>query len=824
MIYLLKSSMILGIFYTIYIFLLRKETFFQANRCFLIMGLISSFALPFVIISNYVEVESTVALNDLMLIAESSSPLIEAQTDARAPLDFKQEQVQPFNYIKLMSVIYLMGLVVFFLKFSISLLSLSRFLNSFKSVRKNNMIYHQTKSDIAPFSFFRHIVYNPNHFNKNELKIIINHEIVHAQQWHSIDVLLAQLTCVILWFNPLAWVYKRVVQQNLEFIADRGAEKFTNNGIYYKKLLLKLSVPSNQLKLVNSFYTSLIKKRITMLQKTKSEPQKKLKLLMVVPFLIVFLMSFNQKTVLVPIDSKITSMENQLNSQTNNLEIFFDKDMTDKYLEETKLGLSQRGINFKYSKIKRNKKGEVTGLNVQFEKDGRETNYKINASSPIEPFYFVMSKDKFEIKNIASSSNPKMSKSYNNQKTIMRIEDTTAYKMDLPEKKMTDQADSSDSGDEVVNKEQYNLSGLTVLTNGGKYSASEANLINELFIVVDGNDYSENSLKDINPQDIEDMTVLKAEEALKYYGTKAKNGAIVIRTKDYVKNIQSIYKDEIEVYREANGKIVIKGKNAPNVIFIVDGETIEKAELEKLDKNQIKTVRVLKGVEAVEQFGAKASDGVVMISTRTKSSLNVDTPQADASSNMQKTVGPNQKRILNKNALYIINETKSSYNEFLKLKPEYIKSLFILEEEKALEIYGKSGKRGAVLVETILEQPNSKSIGFLSTDLHNKNEPVEGSSNFNSSKATSSVEYIIDKNATDEFIESQVIKLNGQGLSAKINRIRRNNLGLITGIKISLSDEKGQKSSSSWKSSNEPIPDIIIGKSIDGNLILRELD
>jgi len=822
MIYLLKSSIILGLFYIIYMFLLRKETFFTANRCFLIVGIISSFALPLLIISNYVEVESTVALSDFTEITENSSPVVEAQTHAQSLLEFKQEPAEQINYVKLLSILYFMGLGIFFLKFSISLLSLGRFLSSIKSIRKNNLIYHQVTSKVAPFSFFKHIVYNPKQFDNTELKIIIDHETVHAKQWHSIDVLLAQLTCVILWFNPLAWIYKRVVEQNLEFMADNGAEK-TTNSIHYKKLLIKLSVPSNQLKLVNSFYTSLIKNRITMLQKPKSKPQMQIKLLVIIPFLIFFLMSFNQKTVLVPIDSKIATMENQFNSQRDDLKIFFDKDMTDKYLEETQLRLSRRGVNFKYSTVRRNKSGEVKGLNFNFEKDGREVKHKIKTSSPIEPFYFIMSKDKFEIKTVASSSNPKMSKSYNNQKTIMRIEDTTAHKKVLKKKNLTNLADSSGSGENVINKEQYNLSGLKGFTNNSKNSAFKTALIDELFVVVDGNDVSENSLKNINPQDIEDMTVLKAGEALKYYGTKAKNGAIVIRTKDYLSKIQSIYKDEIEVYREANGKIEIKGKNAPNVLFIVDGETVEKTELEKFDKNQIESVRVLKGVEAVEQFGAIACDGVVMIYTKTQDSEVSDNQQADASPDNNNALGSDQKAVLDEDALYIINEKMSSYEEFYNLKPEDIKSISILKEDAAKEVYGKSGKSGAVLVNTLLEDPNPKSVAFLIAELHDENEPIKRTS-LKSSKVNSSVEYIIDKNATDEFIDNHIIKLNSHGISVKINRIRRNNLGLITGIKISLSDNNGQKSSSSWKSSDKPIPDIIIGKSPDGSLILRDLE
>ena len=105
---------------------------------------------------------------------------------------------------------------------------------------------------------------------------IIAHEKVHANQYHSIDILLTQLACVVLWFNPFIWLYNKDLKQNLEFSADHDT---VNNAVCkkaYQYTLLKTSVPTYQLALSNNFYNSLIKKRIVMLQKSKSAAQAKL--------------------------------------------------------------------------------------------------------------------------------------------------------------------------------------------------------------------------------------------------------------------------------------------------------------------------------------------------------------------------------------------------------------------------------------------------------------------------------------------------------------------------------------------------------------------
>ena len=106
-------------------------------------------------------------------------------------------------------------------RFFIQLFSLIKIIHKNKGVKKDGFVFIETQNNTSPFSFFKCIVYNPKTFTQVELDHIIEHEKTHAKQYHSIDILITQLFCVLLWFNPFMWLYNKDLKQNLEFIADK---------------------------------------------------------------------------------------------------------------------------------------------------------------------------------------------------------------------------------------------------------------------------------------------------------------------------------------------------------------------------------------------------------------------------------------------------------------------------------------------------------------------------------------------------------------------------------------------------------------------------
>src|SRR5690606_31944755 len=135
------------------------------------------------------------------------------------------------------------------------------------------------------------------HYSEDELLGILEHERVHCKEKHSIDVLLMHLYCVVFWFNPIAWLYKKTAMQNLEFIADRKAIKSFPDHKIYQLTLLRVASDWKPIPISNPFFQSLIKKRIVMLNKSQSNQLNSLKYLFIVPLLAVFMLMFQVRVV-----------------------------------------------------------------------------------------------------------------------------------------------------------------------------------------------------------------------------------------------------------------------------------------------------------------------------------------------------------------------------------------------------------------------------------------------------------------------------------------------------------------------------------------------
>ena len=200
--YLLKSSAVLFIFYVCYQLFLQRDTFFQANRWFLLSGLVVASSIPFIVIPNYIE------------YTPIASGLEYNYTTTNNNVTPESIQDESFNYIAIITWTYLAGILFFFGKLAIEFLSLKKILKRSTTKSKGEYKLMETNETVAPFSFFNRIIYNPNQFKAEELTHVINHEKVHTKEWHSIDTLIAQFSCILFWFNPIVWLYKKALQQN----------------------------------------------------------------------------------------------------------------------------------------------------------------------------------------------------------------------------------------------------------------------------------------------------------------------------------------------------------------------------------------------------------------------------------------------------------------------------------------------------------------------------------------------------------------------------------------------------------------------------------
>ncbi len=702
--YLLKSTALLSIFYLVYLLLLKNETSFTENRKFLLGGIIASAVLPAVYFTRKVFVEATnFSVNDIPISTNASSEVLASN----------------LGVWEILGIIYLFITAFFFTKIGFQLY------NIYKLIRKSNISsienfrFIKTDADVNPFSFFKFIVYNPAAHSEKDLKMILLHEKVHAAQWHSIDILIANLTTALLWFNPLSWYYKKSLEQNLEYIADRETVAISGAKKSYQQTLVKVCVPNLKPALTNQFYQSFIKKRILMLNKQSTQNFSFLRISLVFPLILAFLLTFNVKTEAQTKESAWAVESVQYDKSVSAVITKFSKPESFENLSRI---FKKFDVELEFSEIEYANKF-LTSIKVSFL--NKETN---------ETGVF----------------------SATNSEGIASFEVFT---------------DKKETGFRKVNA----FMGKNTISSNGS-------LLNELgenpLYIIGGKKYTSKDL-DGKYLDIsgEGISISLAEEAIAKFGNEAKDGAIIANNarilNDFEEELQRIDKENIETKREflqiEHGKIpvLISLQNKPdkknkkigqvsknseqipgNPIYILNGEKTKKEIINLIDPNLIESVNVLKGESAVSLYGEDAKDGAVIITTKVLDEVKNKTQNGTGSIYIQDKENQFKKKsdyqiLTNIDIRYeededinafqkydkkpdsdeitgyeakatiftngqqqasplVVIDGKRETAEFMKneLQPEDIEKINVLKGAGAIEKYGKEAKDGVIEITT----------------------------------------------------------------------------------------------------------------------------
>ena len=276
MIYLLQVSLCWILFYIFYRAFLCRETFFKYNRCYLTLSLAVGLVIPL--------------LGDLLFQVPYSGVFYEASYQIVSTLDSQMvtEPIMPRDMV--------WGNLLMWLYGSVALALFARFCYGFIKLYR---IYHRAypkdykgrKIYIIPdrsmiFSFFNGIFMSRDKLLDNSIDAIIAHEEVHCRQWHSLDIIWADLLQIFFWFNPIIYLYKKSIQQVHEYLAD--AEVIQNKDKdTYVQLLVNYSLDQKQFSMVHGLNHSQIKNRLIMMYRKKSSKKSLLKYLWVIPMALV---------------------------------------------------------------------------------------------------------------------------------------------------------------------------------------------------------------------------------------------------------------------------------------------------------------------------------------------------------------------------------------------------------------------------------------------------------------------------------------------------------------------------------------------------------
>jgi uncharacterized protein YjhX (UPF0386 family) len=279
-IYLLKANVVISILFLFYLLVLKNDKSFWQNRFYLLSSLLLSLFLPFlpgVSFSHLDTIQRQITtanpLNSLYTTIGNSQMVTHVSVHVNTHVSAAHAAIkQGFLLPSLMQTlvgIYLLVSLVLLIRLAIKLLKLSILIKKTEK-QLTAGIYYCAFDGTAPFSFFKYLVINKQLFNDRELRQIISHEKVHIQQWHSIDILFAELAHTILWANPLMVYLKRCIKLNHEYIADGEVISSGVDKKDYQRSILHSSLKLSAYQLTNLYSSSKIKTRIKMMNLKKS--------------------------------------------------------------------------------------------------------------------------------------------------------------------------------------------------------------------------------------------------------------------------------------------------------------------------------------------------------------------------------------------------------------------------------------------------------------------------------------------------------------------------------------------------------------------------
>ena len=273
--YIFKSSLSLIILFGLYWFLLRKEKLFVFNRFFLVASVVFSLVVPF--ISIPVNFQVTPQINDIVptynyVIPEISTADNIVTGDPNISQSAKVMHPSSINISVILLALYISGVGLFLIRFLRNLFMIFRRSKLSEKINFKGYRIVLTKDKTGPCCFFDSIFLNREDYLNGRIdKELLEHELEHARQSHTIDIILIELVKIFYWFNPVHVLYERAIRINHEYLADNGVINDNPDIKSYADKLLNFITGRSNMSLTSGSNHSFTKKRLLMLTKTKSK-------------------------------------------------------------------------------------------------------------------------------------------------------------------------------------------------------------------------------------------------------------------------------------------------------------------------------------------------------------------------------------------------------------------------------------------------------------------------------------------------------------------------------------------------------------------------
>ena len=543
LLYFAKVNGLIIAFYLLYLVFLRKETFYVGNRRYLLTGLVTAIVLPLITFTKTVWVDPEPISKYIEVV-----PLVDDTT-------IRTVTEEPMDWSLIFSSAYVLVSLLIILKVGIEIASFFNKIIKLNKQKDTNFTLIYSNSTENPFSFFKYIVINPTLFSKEEYEHIITHERIHVKQFHSIDVLISKVFCAIFWINPIIWLYRKAMLQNLEFIADNYSLEQIESKYEYQKTLLKVVANQQSLSITNPFYQSLIKKRIIMLHTNQSHKKNTWKYATILPVLVGFMLLFQIETIAQVKEGnmEVSKIEEVIASKgSSSISAILTKNSEDDVLSGLERLFSNNQYKFKISNVRRNKKGEITGIKLSFD-SGKTYNQVLERKSnkPIDNIKIFINTDKDGNKTCG----------------FEEVNNDIAYEESKSadgEEQVYLEIDRNNNNDSKVTEEHWSLDNMK---KNGK----------EVVLIINGKiKDATKKFKFKRSEELGEMIEISSEEFEKKYNQKADKNK---------------YYYEVEIVKKLNNTSTL---TKPEPTIYLNDKEISKDEMEKINPKSIKSIDIKK--------------------------------------------------------------------------------------------------------------------------------------------------------------------------------------------------------------------------------------
>ncbi|WP_303921644.1 TonB-dependent receptor plug domain-containing protein [Draconibacterium sediminis] len=785
--YIGKAALALGAFYLAYLALFQHQKHFLFNRIYLPVSFLVSFLIPLITFTkvNYIKPLP-------VAVSESFAYLPEAVVASEPQFTFEW-----YHYLL---GIYALGIIVFLLNLLIGHLKAIHIIRFSRLKELFGAQVNLTIKDVHPFSFFSRIVLSEKTLKNPDLKMIVDHEMIHVRERHTLDILFAELLFLFQWFNPFAWLTRDAMRNNLEYLTDHQVAQ-NHNAEAYQLAMVGLAHKKGVAPFLTALNGSQLKNRIIMMKKKTENRYSLLKQLVVLPLLAILIMGLSNKEVRTEIvqgKEQTDSVVDEKKIPTDDPKLKYTGDLFDgtfkiknnkgefvkplfivngeekenlNYLERSNICnmscLNDELATRYYGSKGKNGVVQISTKDWEFPKgakpliivDGKEYNGKVEDISKENLF------------NVRELRYPNFIEEYGEKGKDGVIEiSTTKEQMVLLTRKKTKDPDGflggTFSAEADLTKLEMDVETgeeKDVIINPvkGKITNEDGDGIPAVAVLVKGTTIG--TISDVHGN---------------YQIETDANNVLVFKMTGYAeKQVAIDGKSELDVQLKSNGtettmklavgvampnqglsriglfdnakKLTIETSPEEAPLYFVDGK--EMGNVANISAEDIESISVLKDASATSLYGDKGKNGVIVITTKAAAKDKSDEVKVIGYGAQKKTNEPLESIRVHgfandpENApMYIVDGKPAA--EIESIEPENIESISVLKDAQAKILYGEKGKNGVIIITTKAAKTKMDEAVVLVEGI-----PYDGDINDIDPKTIESMEVLKDANATNRF-------------------------------------------------------------------------